>query len=107
RFEMLASRRRSCQSRRATGSSTVHYNAAAMDVSAPCDSILDTIGSTPLVRIRRMGTDPGVVIHAKVEGFNPMGSVKERIALRIVEEAERRGELRPDAHERRAPEDRK
>ena len=73
----------------------MHYNAAAMDVPAPCDSILDTIGSTPLVRIRRMGTDPGVVIHAKVEGFNPMGSVKERIALRIVEEAERRGELRP------------
>jgi S-sulfo-L-cysteine synthase (O-acetyl-L-serine-dependent) len=66
-----------------------------MDVPSACDSILDTIGRTPLVRIRRMCPEPGVVIHAKVEGFNPMGSVKERIALRIVEEAERRGDLRP------------
>ena len=66
-----------------------------MDVPSACDSILDTIGRTPLVRIRRMCPEPGVVIHAKVEGFNPMGSVKERIALRIVEEAEKRGELRP------------
>ena len=74
----------------------MHYNAAAMDVSAACDSILETIGNTPLVRIRRMCAEPAVVIHAKIEGFNPMGSVKERIALRIVEEAERRGDLRPD-----------
>jgi len=59
-----------------------------------CDSILETIGDTPLVRIRRMNPEPAVVIYAKVEGFNPMGSVKERIALRIVEEAERRGELK-------------
>jgi cysteine synthase len=60
-----------------------------------CDSILETIGNTPLVRIRRMSPMPDVEILAKVEGFNPMGSVKERIALRIVEEGERRGELRP------------
>ena len=73
----------------------VHYNAAAMDVRPACDSILETIGDTPLVRIRRLNPEPGVVLFAKVEGFNPMGSVKERIALRIVEEAERRGELKP------------
>jgi len=60
-----------------------------------CDSILETIGETPLVRIRRMHPEPGALIYAKIEGFNPMGSVKERIALRIVEEAERRGELKP------------
>jgi S-sulfo-L-cysteine synthase (O-acetyl-L-serine-dependent) len=66
-----------------------------MDACSVCDSILDTIGETPLVRIRRMNPEPGVEILAKLEGFNPMGSVKERIALRIVEEAERRGELRP------------
>ena len=72
------------------------YNAAAMGPPPrACDSILETIGNTPLVRIRRMNPEPGVVIHAKLEGFNPMGSVKERIALRIVEEAERRGDLRP------------
>jgi cysteine synthase len=58
-------------------------------------SILETVGRTPLVLIRRMNTVPGVRLWAKLEGFNPMGSVKERIALRIVEEAERRGALRP------------
>jgi len=47
-----------------------------MDVRAACDSILETIGETPLVRIRRMNPEPGVVLYAKVEGFNPMGSVK-------------------------------
>lgn len=57
-------------------------------------SILETIGETPLVLLRRLHPDPAVSIYAKVEGFNPMGSVKERIALRIVEEAERRGDLR-------------
>src|SRR5437867_2742241 len=66
-----------------------------MDVRPACDSILETIGDTPLVRIRRLNPEPGVVLFAKIEGFNPMGSVKERIALRIVEEAERRGELKP------------
>jgi len=58
-------------------------------------SILETVGGTPLVLIRRMNTEPEVRLWAKIEGFNPMGSVKERIALRIVEEAERRGTLRP------------
>ncbi len=58
------------------------------------NSILETIGDTPLVLLRRMSPLPEAPIFAKVEGFNPMGSVKERIALRIVEEAEKRGELR-------------
>jgi len=66
-----------------------------METPSACDSILETIGRTPLVRIRRMNLEPHVLIYAKVEGFNPMGSVKERIALRIVEEAERRGDLKP------------
>ena len=66
-----------------------------MSVRPAFDSILESIGDTPLVRIRRMNPEPGVVIYAKVEGFNPMGSVKERIALRIVEEGEKRGELKP------------
>jgi cysteine synthase len=60
-----------------------------------CDSILDTVGRTPLVLLRRLNPHPGVRVWAKLEGFNPMGSVKERIALRIVEEAERQGALRP------------
>jgi cysteine synthase len=59
-------------------------------------SILETVGETPLVLLRRMSPSPETPILAKVEGFNPMGSVKERIALRIVEEAEKRGDLRPE-----------
>ena len=66
-----------------------------MEPPRVCESILETIGNTPLVRIRRMNPEPNAVILAKLEGFNPMGSVKERIALRIVEEAERRGDLKP------------
>jgi cysteine synthase len=65
-----------------------------MEPPRVCESILETIGNTPLVRIRRMNPEPNAVILAKLEGFNPMGSVKERIALRIVEEAERRGDLK-------------
>jgi cysteine synthase len=59
------------------------------------DSILETIGNTPLVRLNRMGAPPGTEILAKIEGFNPMGSVKERIALEIVDQAELAGRLRP------------
>jgi len=59
------------------------------------DSILETVGRTPMVRLRRMGAPAGVDLVAKLEGFNPMGSVKERIALEIVEQAEVEGALRP------------
>lgn len=56
-------------------------------------SILDTIGRTPLVELKRLSPKPGVRILAKLEGQNPSGSVKDRIALAMVEEAERRGDL--------------
>ena len=59
------------------------------------DSVLECVGGTPLVRIRRMNPESGVTLYAKLEGDNPMGSVKERIALKIVEAAEERGELKP------------
>lgn len=59
------------------------------------DSILDTIGGTPLIRLRAIFRRPGVEILLKHEGFNPCGSVKERIALAMVEGAERDGSLRP------------
>jgi cysteine synthase A len=58
------------------------------------DSILDTIGNTPVVRINNIGPKH-VNIYAKVESFNPMGSVKDRLALGVIEDAERRGELKP------------
>jgi len=60
------------------------------------DDILGAIGDTPLVGIPRMSPKPGVRLWAKLEGQNPTGSLKDRIALRMIEEAERSGELTPD-----------
>ena len=56
-------------------------------------NILDTIGNTPLVKIEKINPNPRVNIFAKLEGFNPTGSVKDRIALAMVEKAERDGVL--------------
>jgi cysteine synthase len=58
------------------------------------DSILDTVGNTPLVRLQRLAP-PAVNLYVKVEAFNPMGSVKDRMARAIIEDAERSGALRP------------
>src|SRR5215210_6526254 len=57
-------------------------------------SIAETIGNTPVVRINRMGP-PGVNLFVKVEAFNPLGSVKDRLALGVIEAAEKSGELKP------------
>lgn len=59
------------------------------------DSILDTIGRTPVVRINRMTGDGDATVLAKLESFNPGGSVKDRIALNMIEDAERSGRLKP------------
>ncbi len=56
-------------------------------------NILDTIGHTPLVELKHLSPKPGVRILAKLEGQNPSGSVKDRIALAMIEDAERRGAL--------------
>lgn len=58
------------------------------------DSILDTVGNTPIVRLQRLAP-PQVSVFAKVESFNPGGSVKDRLALAIVLDAEARGLLKP------------
>ncbi|QSX74899.1 cysteine synthase A [Lysobacter arenosi] len=58
------------------------------------DSILDTIGRTPVVRLHRLAPDH-VTVYAKVEAFNPGGSVKDRLALAIILDAEARGQLKP------------
>ncbi len=58
------------------------------------DNILQTIGMTPMVRINRLNPNPNVNIYAKLEGFNPTGSIKDRIALRMIEDAEASGRLR-------------
>jgi [CysO sulfur-carrier protein]-thiocarboxylate-dependent cysteine synthase len=60
------------------------------------DSILDAIGDTPLVGIPRMSPKPDVRLWAKLEGQNPTGSTKDRIALAMVEAAEASGALTPD-----------
>ena len=62
-----------------------------------CDSIADVIGETPLVRLRHLSAEIGVEVLAKLEGVNPAGSVKDRIARSMVEDAERSGRLKPGA----------
>ena len=57
-----------------------------MTAPAPIDSLTQAVGNTPLVRVRSL-EPPGVEIHAKLEWFNPGGSVKDRAALRIIQEA--------------------
>jgi cysteine synthase B len=60
-------------------------------------SILETIGNTPLVELKSFSPRPGVQIFAKLEGANPSGSVKDRIAKQMIEEAEASGKLKPDS----------
>src|SRR6185437_3783487 len=58
------------------------------------DSILGTVGNTPVVRINKLAPK-GVTLYVKVEAFNPLGSVKDRLALGVIEAAERDGSLKP------------
>ena len=60
-----------------------------------CDSILDTIGNTPLVALDRLSAGLPARVSAKIEFYNPGFSVKDRIALKIIEDAERQGKLKP------------
>ena len=59
-------------------------------------SVLDAIGNTPIVKINRLNTNKNVTIYAKLEGLNPTGSIKDRIALRMIEQAEIEGTLTKD-----------
>jgi cystathionine beta-synthase len=61
----------------------------------PYDSVLDTIGWTPLIRLHSITRGIQTPVFAKAEFFNPGGSVKDRIAIPIIEKAEREGALRP------------
>ncbi len=61
------------------------------------EDILDAVGHTPLVAISRMSPNPAVRLFAKLEMYNPTGSVKDRTAKYLVEDLERRGLLRPDS----------
>jgi cysteine synthase A len=57
-------------------------------------NILETIGNTPIVKISKLAP-PGVNLFVKLEAFNPMGSIKDRLAIGVIEDAERSGKLRP------------
>ena len=57
------------------------------------DNILEAIGNTPIVRINKLNQNPKVSIFAKLEGNNPTGSIKDRIALKMIEQAEIEGSL--------------
>jgi [CysO sulfur-carrier protein]-thiocarboxylate-dependent cysteine synthase len=62
-------------------------------VSAP--SLLDLVGNTPLLELPRLSPKPGVRLYAKLEGQNPTGSTKDRVAKAMIEAAEASGELEP------------
>lgn len=68
---------------------------AAPAAPAIAGSILDTIGRTPLVRLSRIGPPQRAPLLAKLEAFNPGGSIKDRIAVALIDAAERDGKLRP------------
>src|SRR3954451_20694481 len=57
-------------------------------------NILETVGNTPVVKIGKLAP-PGVNLYVKIEAFNPLGSVKDRLALGVIEAAERSGALKP------------
>jgi len=58
-------------------------------------SLLELVGNTPLVELRRLAPKPSVRLYAKLEGQNPTGSIKDRVALSMIEAAETAGELEP------------
>jgi [CysO sulfur-carrier protein]-thiocarboxylate-dependent cysteine synthase len=79
------------RSRLATGT-----RATAKQAQAPlASSLLDLVGNTPLVELPRLSPRPGVKLYAKLEGQNPSGSIKDRIAKAMIEAAEASGELEP------------
>src|SRR6202142_3899 len=57
-------------------------------------NILETVGNTPVVKINKLAP-PDINLYVKIEAFNPLGSVKDRLALGVIEDAEARGELKP------------
>ncbi len=58
------------------------------------ENILETVGNTPVVKIGKLAP-PGINLFVKIEAFNPLGSVKDRLALGVIEHAEETGELSP------------
>ncbi len=61
------------------------------------DNITELVGNTPMVRLHRVPAEGSAEVVVKLESFNPLSSVKDRIALSMIEDAEKRGELKPGA----------
>jgi [CysO sulfur-carrier protein]-thiocarboxylate-dependent cysteine synthase len=59
------------------------------------DSLLSLVGNTPLVELKRLAPKPSVRLYAKLEGQNPTGSIKDRVAKAMIDDAEATGELQP------------
>ena len=73
-----------------------------LTIASVNDSVLDLIGHTPLVDVSQLSPNPDVRILAKLESQNPFGSVKDRIAKAMIEDAEKHGHLQPGPDHRRA-----
>ena len=66
-------------------------------MSGVSESILDTVGGTPVVRLNRFGVNVSPTLHAKIESMNPAGSMKDRAAMRMIDQAEKDHDLKPGA----------
>src|SRR5919197_3775370 len=75
------------------GSSLSHR--FARETTTTSSSLLGLVGNTPLVELRQLAPKPSVRLYAKLEGQNPTGSIKDRVALAMIEAAEAAGELEP------------
>src|SRR6266566_624358 len=71
-----------------------HIFQGASPMKHKFDNILGTVGNTPAVRINHLAP-AGINLYVKIEAFNPLGSVKDRLALGVIEDAEQKGELKP------------
>src|SRR5690242_13874425 len=60
-----------------------------------CDNILEAVGKTPLIKLNRITKGIAAPVYVKADFLNPGGSVKDRIAIQMIEDAERRGLLKP------------
>ncbi len=65
------------------------------------NNILETIGNTPMIKLNKVAEDFPCPVYAKVEYFNPGHSVKDRMALQMIEDAEARGDIKPGRYHHR------
>ena len=77
---------------------SVYVTGGGTDMARPrvLDNILETVGNTPMVRLNRVVPEGAATVYAKLESFNPMSSVKDRIAKAMIEVAERKGKVTKD-----------